>query len=61
MSTLSAQLDREKTGSTDLRDVLNNQRHEMEELTSQIEESEEKHCELEKKLQALTRLFDQQR
>jgi septal ring factor EnvC (AmiA/AmiB activator) len=61
MSTLSAQLDREKTGSTDLRDVLNNQRHEMEELTSQIEESEEKHCELEQKLQALTRLFDQQR
>jgi hypothetical protein len=57
MSTLSAQLDREKKGSTDLRDVLNNQRHE----TSQIEESEEKHCELEQKLQALTRLFDQQR
>jgi hypothetical protein len=61
MSTLSAQLDREKMGSTDLRDVHNNQRHEMEELTSHIEESEEKHCELEQKLQALTRLFDQQR
>ncbi|KAK1660387.1 hypothetical protein QYE76_048546 [Lolium multiflorum] len=61
VSTLSAQLDREKTGSTDLWDILNTQRHEMDELTSQIEESEEKHCELEQNLQALTRLFDQQR
>jgi hypothetical protein len=61
MSTLYAQLDIEKMGSTELWDILNNQRHEMEELTSQIEESEEKHCELEQKLQALTRLFDQQR
>jgi hypothetical protein len=33
----------------------------MEELNSQIEESEEKRYELEQKLQALTRLFDQQR
>jgi hypothetical protein len=33
----------------------------MEKLTSHIEKSEKKHCELEQKFQALTRLFDQQR
>jgi hypothetical protein len=33
----------------------------MDELTSQIEENEEKHCEMKQKIEALTRLFDQQR
>ena len=61
MSTLAEELEIEKMGSADLRSVINTQRHEMDTLTSDIQQSEEKHAYLVKKMEALTRLFDQQR
>ena len=61
MSTLAEELEIEKMGSADLRSIINTQRHEMDTLTSDIHQSEEKHAYLVKKMEALTRLFDLQR
>ena len=54
MSNIDAQLENEKMRTIDLEDVINAQRHQLDEATSNLQALQLKHAELESKIVVLT-------